>query len=357
MNKKELISIAIPIFNVEAYLKECLDSVLNQTYQNIEVILINDGSTDNSLDIAKSYLNDTRVRLIDKGNEGTGAARNIGMEQASGAYFCTVDSDDYLSPLYIEKMYQKMKKWDADVCVCAREAFVEKKRESLLLSDRLPDCEILEKEYIEKKYAQLAREYQMSDSWNKMYRTAFIRKVGIKYTLNRKYNGGELLFNHLLLLHRPKLTHVNEILYYYRILQTSKVRRKNKKLYEGFVHIADCLYKQADQLGYKGAIFDQIAIIYTHCMKYAVDDVYSEAMSGGRNKPIDSAYNEKSLKSEFDKIIRLNGVFLMEHGRLKLKQKMPTISMRIFEFSLNQKTSWLLVFYCRTLAFLKGYRI
>lgn len=102
-NNKVLVSIIIPVYNVEKYLTECLNSILNQSYQNIEIIIINDGSIDNSVNIAKQYATiDSRIKIIDQKNSGVSAARNKGIEIAKGDYICFADADDYLMPDYIE---------------------------------------------------------------------------------------------------------------------------------------------------------------------------------------------------------------------------------------------------------------
>lgn len=105
------ISIIVPIYNVDKYLEECLESLINQTYRNIEIILINDGSTDSSLEICKRYKKvDKRIVLIDKKNEGVSKARNIGLKKASGDYLMFVDSDDYLELNAIELLSQNVSK-------------------------------------------------------------------------------------------------------------------------------------------------------------------------------------------------------------------------------------------------------
>ncbi|OON95056.1 MAG: hypothetical protein ATN32_07360 [Candidatus Epulonipiscium fishelsonii] len=92
-----IISIIIPVYNVENYLKECLDSVINQTFKDIEILIINDGSTDNSLSICKQYAKqDKRIRLINRANGGLSAARNLGIQLATGQYITFIDSDDYI---------------------------------------------------------------------------------------------------------------------------------------------------------------------------------------------------------------------------------------------------------------------
>ena len=100
-----LISVIIPVYNVENYLRECLDSVLAQTYSNYEVLLIDDGSTDSSFDICCEYCDkDKRFKVYQKENGGASSARNYGLDCAAGEYLYFLDSDDYLKPIALEKM-------------------------------------------------------------------------------------------------------------------------------------------------------------------------------------------------------------------------------------------------------------
>ena len=111
-----MISVIIPVYNVEAYLKKCVDSVLQQTYSDIEVILVDDGSTDGSGAICDEYaLQDARVKVIHKENGGLSDARNQGMEVSSGDVISFIDSDDYVSHLFLEILWEAMEKGDCDV--------------------------------------------------------------------------------------------------------------------------------------------------------------------------------------------------------------------------------------------------
>lgn len=112
-----LISIIIPVYNVEKYLQKCLDSVLNQTYKNIEVILVDDGSTDRSGQLCDRYAADyNKIRVVHKQNAGLGMARNTGLEHISGEYVIFVDSDDYLEPSFVEKMVKIVMYNCVDMC-------------------------------------------------------------------------------------------------------------------------------------------------------------------------------------------------------------------------------------------------
>lgn len=107
--KHDRISIIIPIYNTEKYLKKCLDSVINQSYRNLEIILINDGSTDNSLNICNEYKKkDNRIKVIHKQNEGVSIARNEGIKVSTGKYVIFIDPDDYVANDHVETLYRCM---------------------------------------------------------------------------------------------------------------------------------------------------------------------------------------------------------------------------------------------------------
>lgn len=117
--KDNLVSIIIPIYNSEKFLDKCITSVIEQSHKNIEVILVDDGSTDNSLNICNSYAKrDSRIKVISQQNEGVSAARNTGLLHAAGDYIGFVDSDDYISKDMYEKMIATGKKFDADIVEC-----------------------------------------------------------------------------------------------------------------------------------------------------------------------------------------------------------------------------------------------
>ena len=117
--KNEKVSVIVPVYNVEKYLKRCLDSIIDQTYSNIEIILIDDGSTDNSGTICDRYTkNDKRIIVIHKENGGLSSARNAGIEIATGKYLCFIDSDDYIENDMIEYLYCGIKKYDVDIATC-----------------------------------------------------------------------------------------------------------------------------------------------------------------------------------------------------------------------------------------------
>lgn len=117
MKKSGLISVIIPAYNEEKRIKKCIDSVINQTYKNLEIIIINDGSTDNTLDVLNK-INDKRLNIITIKNHGQGHARNLGIEKSTGDLITFVDSDDYIAEDMIEKLYNNMQKNNSDISIC-----------------------------------------------------------------------------------------------------------------------------------------------------------------------------------------------------------------------------------------------
>ena len=112
------ISVIVPIYNDDRYLHECLDSIINQTFEDIEIICVNDGSTDESLNILKQYESrDCRVKVISQENKGVGAARNAGIKIASGEYIYFIDADDFLELTGLEEMYDLSQQMDLDLLI------------------------------------------------------------------------------------------------------------------------------------------------------------------------------------------------------------------------------------------------
>lgn len=124
------VSIIVPVFNVEKYLPKCLDSILAQTHHQLEVILIDDGSTDESSHLADEYsLKDKRIRVIHQDNGGVSVARNVGLDMATGDFVAFMDGDDWVDVNWIESQLETLKKWDADIAVCGCELVYKNARQ------------------------------------------------------------------------------------------------------------------------------------------------------------------------------------------------------------------------------------
>jgi len=179
-----LVSIIIPVYNTEDYLKQCLDSLVNQSLENIEIICINDGSTDNSLNILQDYAaKDSRIKIIDKKNEGQSVARNMGFKEASGEYIAFVDSDDYIDLDAYEKLYEFAQKHDNDMTLCDVERFNSIKTwRAKLHRVSIPAEEVISTNILERP----ALVYD-TGPWNKLIKKSFWDDHGFSFLDGRLY--------------------------------------------------------------------------------------------------------------------------------------------------------------------------
>lgn len=322
--EKELVSVIIPVFNTEKYISKCLDSVLGQTYKNIEVILINDGSTDNSADVCARYADDPRVLFINRENRGLSQTRQQGIETANGTYFCNLDSDDLMDAMFIEKMLNKAKEHNADIVACGRKDFDETYEESHLLTATRETYDLTQ-EIVAQQIPQLHRELWLADSWNKMYKMSFVKSSGVEYSLNNKYNGTDYLYNHQLILHCPRYAVLNEPLLLHRIVFGSRVHRKNKPLQEGFQEIVGAVFGEAKKLNYTQLFFENYSYCYTGMLDMVYGAILRESESISEAKPRLKKYFE--MRQKFEKKNTLLSARLVNKKRTSLGSKMYYESM------------------------------
>lgn len=177
------VSVMIPVYNTSKYLKKCLDSVINQSLREIEIICVNDGSTDNSLEILKEFSKkDKRIIIIDKKNGGLTSARNAALEIANGEYCLNIDSDDWIEQGYLEAMYEKAKKEDLDILISDfYDDFTNEKRIIKKVDLNLKDKEVITgKEYVQQFFTCNFLGY----TWNKLIKRELYIKNNIKYNEN-----------------------------------------------------------------------------------------------------------------------------------------------------------------------------
>lgn len=165
---EDLISVIVPIYNVEKYIRKCVDSILKQTYKNIEIILVDDGSKDECGKIIDEYKElDARVKVIHKKNGGLSDARNCGMKCSTGRFLLFIDSDDWIDSEMIKKLYDNIQKYNADISICE---FIEEDEEGKELSNKKYDDKILlftPKEAIKDLIVQ---KNITNHAWNKLYK-------------------------------------------------------------------------------------------------------------------------------------------------------------------------------------------
>lgn len=196
--ENDLISIVIPVYNAEQYLDQCIQSVINQTYKNIEIIMVNDGSNDNSKEIALQYKNlDHRIRYYDKEHSGCGATRNYGIDKAKGKYIYFLDSDDYIEPDLLEKLHKAIKPEDSFVGTIT--LYIESKSGTKIASRTEEEQKL----------------FKTPSVCTRLYNKEILDKSQIRFS--KAKIGEDLEFNFKLLVFNNHCSYIDEILYHYRI--------------------------------------------------------------------------------------------------------------------------------------------
>ncbi len=244
------VSLIIPVYNGEKYLSECLDSVLNQSMSNIEIILVNDGSTDNSLSILKDYKkSNEQIKIINKENAGASEARRDGVKHATGKYICFLDNDDFLHPLFIETMYQTMEETGADLVECPFTTFdsieniqkdlVSKKDKSYLIDTKEEFInQVFRKTIINGNVAVVV--------WNKMYKRVLIKETVLDYG---KSPLDDYFFNMQYYSGVSTYAYINKILVFYRIVLDSLSRSYDPTTFNTLIKTDSKKRKLMTQLG------------------------------------------------------------------------------------------------------------
>ena len=231
--ENELISIVVPIYNVENYLRMCLDSIQNQTYQNFECLLINDGSPDNSADICREYLaKDARFRYFEKENGGSSSARNFGIERSEGEYVTFVDSDDWLEHDALQLLYDALKKENADISI-GRYNCYDESRCQYLFYDSNPDdsLEVIEgKEIIDREGV----EEMKTGNWTVAYLKLIKRELlqDLPFPIGKMAE--DTYWTWKVLLKASKVVYLKRCIYWYRVGLTGTLSNtwSEKRMYD-----------------------------------------------------------------------------------------------------------------------------
>ncbi len=234
-----LVSVIVPVFNVEPFLAQCLESILAQTYPSLEIILVNDGSTDGSFEICKSFAErDGRIILVNKTNGGLSDARNAGLAVFKGDYVCFVDSDDYVAPTYISRLFEAAYESDADISVCnfvpvledgsrAEKQFGEPVGNHIYEADDINDVFISE------------QNTTMVVAWNKLYKRHCFEQTRFKVG---KLHEDEWT-TYKLLYDASRIVTISEGLYFYLLRSGGSITSSRKK--EGhYFDVYDAFFEQ-----------------------------------------------------------------------------------------------------------------
>ena len=279
------LSIIIPVYNVDDYLSECLDSILRQSFTDFEVICVNDGSTDNSLDILNKYKAlDNRIIVIDKNNEGSGIARNYGLQIALGEYVYFADSDDMFIKDALKLIVQTAEEKRTDILIFGAYSYYDgKKRKGGYSADKFP------KKYLNKVFSShdiIKRIFKFpSTAWTKLYRRDFLIKNNIKFQEIRAGQDQLLFFHSMIKGDRIALLPKN--LYCYRKNRKGSVTAYKKKQNYSPIYV----FKAIEKLLKEDGLFDEYKWVF-------VNGYFSKATSwlGKFREDIKAGYFEEYMK-------------------------------------------------------------
>lgn len=243
------ISVIIPVYNVEKYLSECLDSVINQTLQDIEIICVNDESTDGSLAILEKYAKkDSRITVLSQKNAGAGAARNKGLEIARGEYLSFLDSDDFFELDMLDKAYNTCQRENADFVVFRSNRFDDRTKRYIscdwTINRRLlPSKKTFCYKDISKNIFRLFNGW----AWDKLYKHEFAQANNLRFQEQRTTN--DLLFVFTALVKAQRITVLEEILAHQRINNTSSLSNTREKSWNCFYSALIALRDELQTMG------------------------------------------------------------------------------------------------------------
>lgn len=294
-NTKPLISVIVPVYNVQDYIKQCVESICEQTYRSLEIILVNDGSKDESRAKCEELARiDNRIKIIDKENGGLSSARNAGIEVAKGKFVSFIDSDDYIENTMIERLYTLLTESNADIACCNFDSVNE---QSEFISRHKIRFKGFEKYNKEKALElMLAEDYFKCFAWNKLFHKAFFETI--RFPTGRLYEDIGTLYE--IIKKSNTVTFASDTLYHYRVRENSITRTEfNDKEYDLLIPIrkiqsennnnkailAGCciyyLYFLDDMVlcnKWDAEIYGEFRELYMHIRDYLkTDEIYSKA--------------------------------------------------------------------------------
>lgn len=343
MNSKPLVSVCVALYNNARYIERCLLSIQKQTYTNIQIIVVNDGSTDKSEEVVTKFLYDSRFSLINTINAGLSSARQIGFDNALGEFICFIDADDFLIDSYIEDFLIEMEKNKLDVCVCGT-VFQDSNKQNLEFMTKSYSYQKkiapikLTFDLLEQNFSRYTDFFRASDSWNKMYRTDFLKKSGVFFSHSKGMNGSDLKFNYIVLLHCPKISVITSQNYVHVLYTNSAVHKKKNNLQKSIEIIYERLFEECEKLGIEKKMHKQLSFSYVRLIRYVLFDVFK--------------FSSNKLSDLNENIILFKKYCKYRNVAVEIR-KDDSASMKIFICLLKTKNIFVLYlyFFIRSIAF------
>ena len=275
---ESLVSVIVPVYNTELFLDRCIRNLIKQSYRNVEILLIDDGSTDNSSAICSKYIEkDSRVKMIQMKNSGVSAARNRGLEEARGKYICFVDSDDLLALDAIEKLYTAMVKDHADFCYGAVETIAPLHNVKLKNAKRMV-CRKGDNRFVDYLYGLNWGPYA------KLFRSDTIKRNNVRFNSNVRY-GEDAIFISEYLHFCTDFSSIEDVVYQYNKLNvTSATKKCHPDINQWMILCVESLYSMISPQKYVEENYAVYRAYYIKeyfrmaCVHYVMNLNYEEAL-------------------------------------------------------------------------------
>lgn len=312
----KLVSIVVPIYNAQDYLSRCLDSLLAQTLEDIEIILINDGSTDDSLAICKAYEEkDSRIMVIDQVNAGVSAARNAGLNRASGEYIGFVDPDDWVEPEMYEIMYNKAHALGYPIVLC--NYYKDDKNSSIPKRFKVKQETLDQEEIIEVLIGNMIgiddlrphTHYVMGCVWRCLYNRAFLEAHQLRFEVGVGIME-DLVFNVQALLKADHICIVPEILYHYVKNPNSVLHTYNKNMWPDQMKVHNLLEQAIEEAGLEEMMRNRLDMRYVGMAFSAIyNEVNGKSKEGVKYKvsKVKEICTDEKLKLSLERIRPIRG--------------------------------------------------
>lgn len=244
------ITVIVPVYNCDKFIGKCIDSVLKQEFQDWELILVNDGSTDRSGDICRGYAGkDSRIKVIEKENGGgAGEARNAGIREATSPFLCFIDSDDWIESTMLKHLHEAQKEKDYDIVICGYYNIVNETDGSYNTKTVFTAKELIGQQDVRDYFVKYYPEGIVGYPWNKMYRTSLIRENQLYFPKMRRLEDG--IFNTEVFEKAESCRVIDEALYNYRVGGQVELRKLPQDFFVIVEQFVLQYYEKLEKWGY-----------------------------------------------------------------------------------------------------------
>ena len=342
------VSIIIPVWNTEIYLEGALDSLVNQTFQDIEIIIVNDGSPDQSENIIKRYVKQYPDKVVSfyKDNGGLSDARNYGLKHAKGTYVMFIDSDDFVELDMCEKLYQKAFKDQSDICVCGMYDYTDERKSEIRIN-YVDECDGKSVEE-DPRLLIAVRSY----ATNKLFKKELFEKSNILFPVGQKFEDSAVIYN--LCYYAKKISLLHDCLYYYRKdISTSITNTVNEKIFDIFKSCQNIInfYKSKQKFEEFSDELAKICSVHLFARIEKFDNVKNRKLT---NKYINETFrflnknfpnwkrnryifpNTSTIKKKFEKILKTNSFLLKMYFNChigRIIKKKPKENIEYYEIN------------------------